>query len=139
MKNQLTEHFSLDELIRSRTATTRGICNMPYQKAIDNLQNLCQRVLEPLRLFAKRPVIISSGYRCRALNDAVDGAKKSQHMKGEAADIAIPDIATGKRWFDFIRRNCTFDQLIWEQVGGKTWIHVSCKFNDDDNRKQVIK
>ena len=43
MKNQLTEHFSLDELIRSTTATTRGICNMPYQAAIDNLQNLCQR------------------------------------------------------------------------------------------------
>ena len=103
MKNQLTEHFSLDELIRSNTATTRGICNMPYQAAIDNLQNLCQRVLEPLRQWA-----------------------------------GVPDIATGKRWFDWIRKHCPFDQLIWEHASGKTWIHVSCCRNEDKNRKQVI-
>ena len=81
MKNQLTEHFSLDELIRSTTATTRGICNMPYQAAIDNLQNLCQRVLEPLRQWAGVPVKISSGYRCRELNKAVGGVRTSQHTK----------------------------------------------------------
>ena len=138
MKNQLTEHFSLDELIRSNTATTRGICNMPYQAAIDNLQNLCQRVLEPLRQWAGVPVKISSGYRCRELNKAVGGVKNSQHIKGEAADIVFPDIATGRRWFDWLRKHCPFDQLIWEHAGGKTWIHVSCCRNEDKNRKQVI-
>ena len=138
MKQQLSEHFSLEELIHSATATARGICNQPYGEAVSNLQNLCQQVLEPLRTFAGQPVVISSGYRCHALNRAVGGAKGSQHCRGEAADIAIPDIATGRRWFEWIRHNCPFDQLIWEQKGGKTWIHVSCRRQDDKNRKQVM-
>ena len=90
MKNQLTEHFSLDELIRSNTAITRGICNMPYQAAIDNLQNLCQRVLEPLRQWAGVPVKISSGYRCRELNKAVGGVKNSQHIRARLPTSSSP-------------------------------------------------
>lgn len=49
---------------------------------------LCAAVLDPLRdqLGAIR---ITSGYRTRALNTAIGGAKHSEHMSGRAADIVM--------------------------------------------------
>lgn len=134
----LSEHFSLTEMIRSTTATARGISNVPDARQILALKNLCINVLEPLRKFAGRPILIGSGYRCWALNKAVGGAATSQHMKGEAADIYLNgDYQKGKEWFGYIRKNLKFDQLIWEHnARGTYWIHVS--FREGNNRGQVI-
>ena len=125
---QLSEHFSLSEFTRSATATERGISNNldPQNPAhaaiIANLRNLCEQVLEPLRAFARQPIIISSGYRSPALNRAVGGAKNSQHLTGEAVDIRIPlydfkgeqgqrftNMELLDRWFDWMTNNCDFD------------------------------
>ena len=86
----LSQHFRLSEFTRSATASARGIDNTPSASAIDNLRRLCQEVLEPLRRHLDRPVVISSGYRCKKLNQLVGGVRTSQHMTGEAADIAAP-------------------------------------------------
>lgn len=86
----LSQHFRLSEFTRSATASARGIDNTPSASAIDNLRHLCQEVLEPLRRHLDRPVVISSGYRCKKLNQLVGGVRTSQHMTGEAADIAAP-------------------------------------------------
>lgn len=40
-----------------------------------------------------KPVTISSGYRCPTHNRAVDGASKSRHVEGMAADIKVKDVA----------------------------------------------
>lgn len=138
MRNELTPHFSLDEFTRSATALRLGIDNSPSVEAISNLQNLCQQVLEPLRQHFGCPVVISSGYRCRRLNKAVGGVARSQHITGEAADLHLPDIATGHTWFDYIYRHLPFDQLIWEHSHGTTWIHVSISRNYAANRHQVL-
>lgn len=138
MRNELTPHFSLDEFTRSATALRLGIDNSPSVEAISNLQNLCQHVLEPLRQHFGCPVVISSGYRCRRLNKAVGGVARSQHITGEAADLHLPDIATGHAWFDYIYRHLPFDQLIWEHSHGTTWIHVSICRNYATNRHQVL-
>jgi hypothetical protein len=84
-------------------------------------------------------VKIGSGYRCPRLNAAVGGVKNSQHMTGEAADLCIDgDMQKGKRWFEWIKQHCQFDQLIWEHnTKGTYWVHVSYKANGN-NRKQVI-
>ena len=94
---QLSKHFKLSEFISSATATARKIENTPSLEAVSNLQKLCIHILEPLRENFNYPITISSGYRCSALNKAVGGAAASQHMTGEAADIHIPDEATGMR------------------------------------------
>ena len=82
---------------------------------------------------------ISSGFRSVALNAAVGGAYNSQHLKGEAADLCINgDKAKGKKWFEWIKAHCQFDQLIWEHnKAGTYWVHVSYRA-DGQNRKQVI-
>lgn len=137
---QLSPHFQLDEFTRSNTASTLGIDNVPSIAAISNLQQLCIHVLEPLRAHAARPINISSGYRSESVNRAVGGATNSQHLTGEAADISIPDEATGREWMKWLQANCPFHQLIWERASPRAtrhWIHVSYR-QDAPNRHQVI-
>lgn len=135
---RLSEHFTLQEFERSRKAQELGIDNHVPARLIPALEQLCQQVLEPLRLYAEEPVVISSGYRCPRLNRLVGGALLSQHVKGEAADIRIPDRLTGMRWFAWLMENTTFDQLIWERRGSTCWIHVSCRKDLTLNRHQVL-
>ena len=122
MDAQLTEHFSLAEL----TVTShRDIDNTPPGHIVDHLK-VTARGLEHVRLLLGTPLLINSGYRCPALNDAVGGALASQHMRGEAADFIAPAFGTP---FEICRAieasDLRFDQLIFEG----TWVHAS--FVDD--------
>lgn len=122
----LSEHFSLEEMVRSGVAVSRKIDNSPTEAEVECLRQLCQNVLEPVR---RRFGVtrISSGYRSPALNAAVGGVATSQHLRGEAADIHISDPGLGRRIYDFIRRNLEFDQLLFEHrmSNGCRWLHVS--------------
>ena len=46
---QLSKHFTLSEMIKSMTATRKGIDNTPGAGEIKSLGDLCYEVLEPLR------------------------------------------------------------------------------------------
>lgn len=143
---KLTQHFSLAEFVRSATAQKLGIDNSlntsdkADQTIVRNLKALSENILEPLRNYACQPIVISSGYRCPALNKAVGGSKMSQHLTGEACDIHIPSISQGRLWLEWIMDNTSFDQLIWERnKGGTHWIHVSYKADPTKNRHQVLR
>ena len=49
--------------------------------------------LQQLRDLADKPVIITSGYRNPAYNLKVGGSPTSRHLRGEAADIQVPDLS----------------------------------------------
>ena len=114
----LSEHFRLTEFTTSLVAVTRRIDNTPPLSAVGNLQQLCLHVLEPLRAHLGHAVRINSGYRSPRLNAAVGGVKTSDHTRGCAADIFIPDAKTGREWFAWMMDNLPFDQLIWETASG---------------------
>lgn len=129
-------YFTLDELIHSDTADRLCIDNTPTDDAIDNLDRLVTRVLDKLRDGWGRPIIVTSGYRCKELNTAVGGTHYSQHLKGQAADIVSDDFEAFRR---FVRRWCKdneFDQCIFEHGGGREWIHIS--YVEGRNRRQII-
>ena len=139
MATQISKSFVLEEFTKSDTAKAKGIVNAIGQTEVVNLCALVHQVLQPLRDAMGHQVKIGSGYRCPRLNAEVGGVKNSQHMTGEAADLCIDgDMAKGKRWFEWIKANCNFDQLIWEHnAKGTYWVHVSYRANGN-NRKQVI-
>ena len=135
----LSEHFRLSEFTNSYMAKRLGIDNTPSLAVVSNLQQLCRHVLEPLRQYAGCPIIISSGYRCPSLNQAVGGVSKSQHLVGEAADIVLPSTAVGRQWLGWLMDQ-KFDQLIFERASVKSstfWLHVSYR-QVGHNRQQVI-
>ena len=142
MNTPVTMHFTIEELYASATAKAKGIDNKPSTQQMINLVYLCAYVLEPLRVAMSEPIKIGSGFRSQALNKAVGGVYNSQHLKGQAADLCIDgDIQKGRKWFNYIRYNLPFDQLIWEKnpKTGNCWVHVSFVFPDfGKNRHQVI-
>lgn len=95
----LSPHFALQEFVVSKTAKEHGIANVPSELEIENLRALCVHTLEPLREALGLPIIITSGYRCKALNHLlVCHSNKSQHMEGCAADFYVgqPQVSGSK-------------------------------------------
>ena len=87
---QLSPHFKLNEFTKSRTARQHGIDNTPPPEAVENLRALCSHTLEPLREALGLPIIITSGYRNKALNERITHhSATSQHMSGCAADFYV--------------------------------------------------
>ena len=91
IQNQfLSPHFELREFTDSLTARKYGISNVPSPKAVENLRALCVHTLEPLREALGLPIIITSGFRTKALNDKLaHSSERSQHMQGCAADFNV--------------------------------------------------
>jgi hypothetical protein len=135
---KISENFTLAELTKSQTAKRLGIDNTPTPEQLENLVELCHKVLQPLR-DAIGPINISSGLRVPELNKAIGGSANSQHcaINGAAADIDM-----GSKNFDvfnYIKDNLVFDQLIAEGVDGDgniDWVHVSYQYGK--NRNQIL-
>lgn len=130
------KYFTIQELTRSSTAEKKNIDNTPNETVVENLTKLVDNVLDPLRIAYNNPINITSGYRSEALNKAVNGAKTSQHLKGQAADIYVSGGKEEiKKLFDLIiELDLPFDQLIDEK--DYSWVHVS--YNENNNRKQIL-
>lgn len=130
------KYFSIAELTKSSTAIKKKINNTPTKEVENNLNQLIDNILDPLREAWGQPIIVGSGYRCEALNKAVGGAAHSQHKLGQAADIHTKSdsIKDNKKLFELIKQlKLPFDQLINEY--NYNWIHVSYS---PRNRRQIL-
>jgi len=127
----LSEHFTLDEMVSSQIATRRRLDNRPDQAALANLRRLAA-VLEEVRALVGGPVIISSGYRSKVVNQAAGGATNSAHLRGLAADITVPGMAPKALAKLIMAGNIMFDQLIYEG----TWVHIG--LSEGKPRREVL-
>ena len=152
---RLSAHFTLGEMCYSNTAANhkpKPIPNIPLKLHITALQNLVDRCLEPMRMALKLPIRVNSGYRCQHVNTLVHGVPTSQHMKGEAADLTIPeehrpfsvtnDEQAARLLLMYAKQYADYDQLILEHYkkGDKEvwWLHISCRIDYRKNRHQII-
>ena len=128
------KYFTIKELCKSSTAVQNKIDNTPNSEIVNNLEQLVEFILDPLREKYGKPIIVNSGYRCLALNNLVKGSKTSSHLKGLAADITAGSPKKNKILFDLIiQMDLPFDQLIDEK--NFRWIHVSFSTKP---RKQIL-
>ena len=137
---RLSKNLTLKEVVKSNTATRKGIDNTPDQWAINNLQAVADHIFQPVRDHFGVPIGVTSGFRSKELNKAIGGSKYSQHMIGEAIDIDADMYGrvTNSEIFDFIKKNLEWDQMIWEfgDDDEPNWVHISYK-DDGPNRKQI--
>ena len=104
---RLSKNFTLGEFLRSDTAE-RNEKLVEEQRRIPqayvaNLAYLCTTVLQPVRDTFRYPMRISSGYRSKGLNKAVNGSATSKHCFGQAADVQISDAFLTDRRFEPLR------------------------------------
>jgi zinc D-Ala-D-Ala carboxypeptidase len=131
----LTANFSLHELTKSDTALRLNIDNTPGPVETEYLKILAERVLQPIRDHFGKGVKVNSGFRSLETNQATGGSSKSDHVKGQAADIEIPGVPNAElaQW---IMDNLDYTQLILEfytpGIPDSGWVHVSY---DPDNLK----
>lgn len=132
----LSPHFSTEEMLRSSTAERAGFLAQfsPPPHIHDNLQRLCNDILEPAREILASPLIITSGYRCPELNSRIGGAKYSAHLDGRAADFRAAKVPIPKAVQILAESQLPFDQLIHEG----SWIHISIPASGDP-RRQVLR
>ena len=133
---QLSNNFTLDEMVKSQTAERKGIPNTPDDDQIESMRLLCNNILQPIR-DEYGPFIVSSGFRSGELCVAIGSNIHSQHAKGEAADFEVAGVDN----YDlalWIQENLDFDQLILEcYTGGNSgWVH--CSHTWEDNRGQTL-
>lgn len=130
---QLTENFSLAEMIKSETALRYDMDNTPGDAEIANLQALCENILQPVRTAYGRGVKVNSGFRHPEVNAKVGGSKTSDHCRGMAADIEIPGIPNHDL-AKYISENFQFTQIILEfytpGIPDSGWVHVSYDANN---------
>ena len=136
---QLSKNLSLREATKSITALRLGVDNTPEEYEIKNLERIACAVFQPLRDHFDTPIAVTSGFRSKALNEAIGGSKYSQHITGEALDLDahVYGEVSNAELFDFIATRLEFDQLIWEfgDDDEPAWVHVSLKRKDNRGRK----
>lgn len=132
---RITDNFTMEEMVYSSTALANNIDNVPSDSEKENIIELCENVLQPIRDKLGKPIYVNSGFRCPVLNRKVGGVPNSQHLcvNGAAADIHSDD--NKELWDLIVGSDIEFDQLIDESH--LSWIHIS--YNKGHNRKQILK
>jgi hypothetical protein len=126
----LSPHFTLDELTHT---DHREIDNNPNQAEIENLQRLANFLEEVKTVLGGKPVMISSGFRCKALNDAVGSKDTSQHRVGCAADFRVPGMTPDEVVRAIIASGIGYQQIIREF---DRWTHISVPNQADETPKK---
>ena len=130
------KYFTFTEFERSDTATRFAIDNTLPEAAKKNVAALVDRVLDPLREAWGKPIIVTSGYRCQELNQAVGGVKTSPHLSGMAADITTGNRVDNRRLFELVQKlGLPFTQLIDES--NFSWVHIS--LDPANVKRQILK
>ena len=137
-EEKLSPHFTLSELTKSTMAERMGLDNeCPSEEIYENLKRLAINVLEPVRArFGQFKV--TSGYRSPKVNEAVGGAKNSEHMKGTAADFEIGGVSNFEV-AEWISQSIDYNQLILEMAKRNKddagWVHCSFVSKEKNKRK----
>ena len=115
-------YFNIKEMTKSQTAKLYHIDNTPTKEVVENLKKVMY-ILDIVRVYIGKPILVNSGYRCEKLNEMVGGVQKSMHTKGLAADFRTKEKEDINTMFEFLKRNQEKFRII-ELLNYKTFIHV---------------
>ena len=115
-------YFTIKEMIKSQTAEFYHIDNTPTKEVTENLKKVMY-ILDMVRVYIGKPILINSGYRCKKLNEMVGGVQKSMHTKGLAADFRTGKKEDINTMFEFLKKNQKEFKII-ELINYKTFTHM---------------
>ena len=131
---KVSPHFTLEEIVHSDIAISKGYNNTPQLEYLIVAVRAAQ-CMEEIREFLNHPIIVSSWYRCKEVNDYLKSKDTSQHRVGEAIDFTSPAYGPPVKIVrDIINSALSFDQLIYE----RGWVHISFGILSQKNRREVL-
>ena len=137
---EISKHITYAEAIKSTEASHKGIKNEPDAAALVNMRRVASEIFDRVREHFNVPIKVNSFYRSAVVNALVGGSATSDHVKGCAIDVkAIVNTGiSNKDIFEWVFKNCEFDQLIWEHGTDQepAWVHFSKRASG--NRMQVL-
>lgn len=139
-------YFTISELCCS--SSYPKLVEIPKEGSLEynNLLNLINNLLNPIREKLGKPIRVTSGFRNKKLNTAVGGASNSNHMTGCAADIH-----TGNDSSDNVKiievllslgipyDECISEKAVFNKAGelvSCSWVHLAYRHNN--NRRKFI-
>ena len=125
----MTPHFTLAELTHT---DHRQFDNTPNAAELANLKRLAEFLETVKTTLGGKPVMISSAFRSKAVNDAVGSRDTSQQRQGLAADFKVPGMTPDAVVRAIIAAKLPYDQLIREF---DAWTHASIA---DKPRRQAL-
>lgn len=120
-------YFTIVDLIKSITAERLKIDNQPSDEVRKELEiTACKVNLISLIAHAYGATIrVTSGYRCKRLNQAVGGVKNSLHMQGRAVDFVVSNTEAKHKLHDALTEEACIKLLgICELIEYTNFIHV---------------
>jgi len=130
LRYKVSDNFYLHEFYVSETYPDLA-ANMEVEiEDVVAISILVHQIVQPVRDFLGYELIIGSGKRDDALNDAVEGSEESQHLLAEAADLEIAGNIAWKVYHWLIEEfsNVIGQCIIYlNQNGIPRFIHVSTK------------
>ena len=123
--DRLSDHLTLAEFTDSDTATRLGIDNSLPDDLVEAAQ-ATGAMLERVRAILGTPILVSSGYRCPALNKAIGAVPTSDHPKAMALDFRSPAFGTPLAICQALHPRLAqlgIGQIVFEH----TWVHISTR------------
>lgn len=120
---KLTPHFTAEELTATSNKEYAEKNKELITTGIDYLYHLAG-FAERVRAIVNKPLIITSGYRCKELNDALRGSRTSQHLLCEAIDFVPVGLTPKEAFISLMFSDLKFEQLILEYSGNSNWVHI---------------
>lgn len=140
---QLSPHFTYEELTITshrqfdNTPTEHEKCIIDGKEttvnAVANLPRLAAFLEELKVVLGGKPIMINSGFRSEAVNNAVGSSNKSDHRRGCAADIRVPGMTPDQVTRAIIASDLPYQQVIREF---DSWTHVAITTNEGDAPKK---
>ena len=135
----LSEHFTYEELTHTdhrtldNTPTEHEKCIIDGKEvivnAVANLPRLAAFLEEVKTVLGGKPIIINSGFRSEAVNNAVGSSNKSDHRRGCAADIRVLGMTPDEVVRAIMASGLAYQQIIREF---DRWTHLAIPTNAGD-------
>lgn len=122
-----SNYFTVDDLIKSNTASVLKIDNQPSGEIRKELElTACKLNFIAIIAHAYGATIrVTSGYRCKKLNEVVGGVKTSLHMRGQAVDFTVSDNQVKHKLYEALKDPIGSRFLgICEVIEYQSFLHV---------------
>jgi uncharacterized protein YcbK (DUF882 family) len=132
---RISKYFTFAEAVHSDYAKKHNLINYPKKRSVrKNIERTAKR-MDDVRDLLGRPIVVTSWYRSRRVNDAVGGSDTSAHGDGLAVDFYL-DPENPQREFNKIANSrLSFDQLIYYPRGHRA--HIGFRKKKSDERREI--